>query len=76
MRGGEERWIVIITSASASLSPELLGTTSRGGSNSYWDHTTYILSEILSYSVYNYRDLVKGHEVAGGIKSETQVFDV
>ena len=30
----------------------------------------------LSYSVYNYRDLVKGHEVAGGIKSETQVMDV
>ena len=45
--------------------------------NSYWDQRTSVRNIwLLSYSVSNYRDLVKGHEVAGGIKSETQVFDV
>ena len=40
------------------------------------DHSSVINIWLLSYSVSNYRDVVKGHEVAGGIKSETQVIDV
>lgn len=40
------------------------------------NHASVINIWLLSYSVSNYRDVVKGHEVAGGIKSETQVIDV
>ena len=54
---------------------KLLGTH-RGGSHSNLDHSSIINIWLLSYSVSNYRDVVKGHEVAGGIKSETQVIDV